>query len=458
MALVFTVAGLLLGLVGCGKEAGPPPNTNVVLIVADDLGYGDLGSYGQAQIQTPNLDRLAAQGVRFTQAYAGSSVCAPARCALFTGRHLGHAVVRGNYGLQPLPEGIGTLGNLMQQSGYATGLVGKWDLGPVGTSGAPNQQGFGHFFGYDNFVAAHNYWPAFLWWNDQQVPLHNEVRTVEVGYSEHPGSVATQREQYSPDLIAEAARKFVAADENRPFFLVWTPTIPHANNEAGQNGLEVPDDAPYSDRDWPQVQRDYAAMVTRLDAQVGQLLDQLETSGLADRTLVIFTSDNGPHREGGNDPTFFDSNGPFRGFKRDLYEGGIRVPLIVWGAGVDEGRVDDTPVAAWDFWSTFHAMTGQEGDLRDGAPLPLWHNPSPAYDRPLYWEAHENPKARAVRFGDWKLIDFFDEGRRELYNLADDPAEQHDLAAEEPERVQQGLTWMQQMRTPSNTWPLLEAQ
>lgn len=439
----------------------PPPRPNIVIIVADDLGYGDLGAYGQQRIQTPNLDRLAGEGLRFTQAYAGSSVCSPSRNSLFAGRHTGHTHVRGNDDVGPLPADTGTLGTLLHGAGYATGLVGKWDLGPVGTTGSPNAQGFGHFFGYDSLVAAHNNWPAFLWWNDQQVPLRNAVREVPTYYSKTPGSVATDKGEYAPDLIAEAALKFVKAEQaGHPFLLVWTPTLPHANNEAPPGeALEVPDLGPYANEDWPLPARQYAAMVTRLDAHVGALVDHLEQGGLADNTLVLFTSDNGPHREGGYDPAFLDSNGPLRGAKRDLYEGGIRVPLIAWGAGVQAGT-SDTPVALWDLWATCAMLSGAATDDRDGLPLPLHPliQSTPPTGRALYWEFHEQPKARAVRWGKWKLIDFFAEGRVELYDLMADPGETTDLAAAHPEHVKTGMDLLRDMRTPSEHWPVPGAE
>ncbi|MDP0501063.1 MAG: arylsulfatase [Verrucomicrobiota bacterium JB022] len=435
---------LFAALAGCGKKA-PPPRPNIIVIVADDLGYGELGSYGQRQIETPNLDRLATEGIRFTQAYAGSSVCQPSRTSLLTGFHTGHSPTKGNFA-PPLPAGTGTLATLLQPLGYATGLVGKWDSGPVGSSGSPNAQGFGHFFGYDNLVAAHNYWPAFLWWNDQQVPLANVVREVPVDYADATGGVATERVQYAPDLLLEGAQKFIAAEHaaGHPVFLLYTPTLPHANNEAGNEGMEIPDAGRYTERDWPQAQRNHAAMITRLDDEVGRLRAQIEELGMADNTIIIFTSDNGPHREGGADPEFFDSNGPLRGAKRDLYEGGIRVPLIVWGAGIERG-VDDTPVALWDLYATLQALTEADGEARDGMPLPFAADDKPT-ERVLYWENHEEPVARAVRFGDWKLIEFPNSGRSELYNLANDAAEKHDLAATEPEQVKKALELIEKNR------------
>jgi len=284
---------------------------NIIFILADDLGYGDLGCYGQKQMATPNLDRLAQEGVRFTQAYAGSTVCAPSRCALMTGLHMGHARIRGNARFPLRPADL-TVAELLKGAGYRTGLIGKWGLGEACSTGIPNAKGFDEWLGYLNQQHAHNYFPEFLWENQREVFLAGNMGT---------------RKQYSHDLFTDRALQFLQGHRDQPFFLYLAYTIPHANNELGRetgNGMDVPGDAPYSGKDWPQVERNFAAMVHRLDADVGKVLEQLKKLGLDEDTIVFFSSDNGPHREGGHDPDFFDSNGPLRGIKRDLYEGGIR--------------------------------------------------------------------------------------------------------------------------------------
>ena len=302
---------------------------NIIFVLADDLGYGDLGCYGQKQIRTPNIDRMAEEGMRFTDHYAGSTVCAPSRCSLMTGLHTGHTYVRGNrevkpMGQLPLPEGTVTLPNVLKRAGYTTALVGKWGLGGPGSAGTPNNQGFDFFFGYLCQRHAHNYYPEFLFRNDERVELKNQV----AGGREDGAGVATEKVEYSHDLLAAEALKFIEENQADPFFLYLAVTIPHANNEAGKQGMEVPDYGIYADKDWPDPEKGHAAMITRLDRDMGRLMQKLRDLGIDHNTIIFFTSDNGPHREGGSDPDFFDSNGPLRGIKRDLYEGGIRVPLI----------------------------------------------------------------------------------------------------------------------------------
>ena len=300
------------------SAATRPPN--VVMIYCDDLGYGDLGCYGQQTIQTPNLDRMAAGGMIFTDHYSGTCVCAPSRCSLMTGFHTGHTYIRGNSEVQPmgqlpLPAETVTLPKLLKQAGYTTALIGKWGLGGPDSTGTPNRQGFDYFFGYLCQRHAHNYYPEFLFRNDERVPLGNEVKPVNP-----PSGVATRRVQYSDDLFSAAAFDFIKRNRRRPFFLYLAYTIPHANNEAGNDGMEVPSYGPYANEDWPRPQKGYAAMITRMDADIGKLFARLKALGLDEKTLVLFSSDNGPHKEGGADPEFFDSSGDLRGQKRDLYD------------------------------------------------------------------------------------------------------------------------------------------
>src|SRR5882762_844441 len=330
-----------------------PRKPSIIFILADDLGYGDLGCYGQAKIKTPNLDKLAAEGIRFTDFYAGSTVCAPSRAALMTGLHTGHAAIRGNAAAALAPNDI-TVADLLQSAGYHTGLIGKWGLGDEGSTGLPNKKGFDEFVGYLNQTHAHDYYTDYLWRYDPRTGFHGKVT--------FPENEDGKKGLYTHDLFTTAALNFVRNNKPdqfnryRPFFLCLAYTIPHANDEEGArtgNGMQVPSDAPYSNESWPQVEKNKAAMITRMDADIGKLMQKLKELNLDDDTIVIFSSDNGPHKEGGVDPKFFQSSGPLRGFKRDLYEGGIRVPLIIrWPLQIKPGQTSNLPCAFWDFLPT----------------------------------------------------------------------------------------------------------
>jgi len=435
---------------------------NIIFILADDLGYGDLGCYGQQTIQTPNLDRMAAEGMIFTDHYSGTCVCAPSRCSLMTGLHTGHTYIRGNSEVQPmgqlpLPADTVTAPRLLKQAGYTTALIGKWGLGGPGSTGIPNKQGFDYFFGYLCQRHAHNYYPEFLFRNEERVPLGNEVRPVNP-----PGGVATKRVQYSSDLFSAAALDFVARNRHKPFFLYLAYTIPHANNEAGTDGMEVPSYGPYAREDWPTPQKGHAAMITRMDADIGRLFARLKALGLDGKTLVLFSSDNGPHKEGGVDPAFFDSNGPLRGQKRDLYEGGIRVPFIArWPGRIAAGSGTNHVSAFWDFLPTccdLAGVTPPEGI--DGISIlpTLLGKPEEQKKHPyLYWEFHEQGKKQAVRMGDWKAVRLNvaknPNSPIELYNLKDDLGEEHNASDQHPEITQQIADIMKTARTPSEHWP-----
>ena len=426
---------------------------NVVFIMADDLGYGDLGCYGQESIATPHLDRLAAEGTLFTEAYAGSTVCAPSRCVLMTGKHTGHAFMRGNRRL-PLPAEEVTLAEILSGNGYRTTLIGKWGLGNPGTEGEPTRQGFDSYYGYADRGHAHNYYPEFLIRDGECVPLDNVVPDA---YPSGAGK-ATEKRTYSHDLFMEEAIAFVDENHEEPFFLYLPLTIPHANNEAGNEGMEVPELGAYAGEAWPAPQRGTAAMITRMDAGIGRLLDRLEDHGVADQTIVIFTSDNGPHREGGNDPDFFDSNGPLRGIKRSMHDGGIRVPLIVkWPGQVAAGaRVD----GAWGFVDmvpTFCDVLGVEAPPgQDGiSVLPLWRGQAqPELDERLhYWEFHERGFRQAARQGRWKAVrDTGSGGPLQLYDLQVDIGEMNDVAADHPEIAAALADYLDTARVPSEYW------
>lgn len=456
-ALLFLLQGFGVRATDAGHHAPP----NLVLIVADDLGYGDLGCYGQRAIATPRLDALAREGTRFTRFYAGSTVCAPSRSVLMQGLHTGHCRVRGNAGrqnpmAQSLREDDVTLAAVLRAGGYATGLFGKWGLGddPGALPGLPRRQGFDTFFGYLNQHHAHNYYPTFLWRNETRVALPNQVPDEDWA----GGGRATRREVYSADRITDEALQWLRQDHPRPFLLVFTPTLPHANNEAGALGMEVPDLGAYADRAWPDPVKGHAAMVTRLDRDVGRLLDVLRERQLDRSTVLFFTSDNGPHREGGNQPEFNDSNGPLRGLKRDLYEGGIRVPMIAWGPGrVPAGRVSSDVWWAADLLPTLAALAGAEAprglDGLDASRLVLG-GPAPRRRAPLYWEFHEGGFKQAVLDRDWKAVRLGPDRPLELYRIDRDPGETTNVAAQHPRRVRRMAEAMEAARRESADWPI----
>ncbi len=453
------LAPLLAALAAAGLHAQPAPAPatppNIIFILADDLGYGDLGSYGQTKIRTPNLDRLAAQGTRFTQFYSGAPVCAPSRNVLMTGQHTGHATIRGNAKVDLGVEEI-TVANVLKKAGYATGLVGKWGLGGEGTAGAPNKKGFDYFFGYVDQTMAHNYYPTYLLRNEERVPLRNVVPS--------PGpfgqGVATEKIDYSADLFADEAVKFVRVHQREPFFLYFATTLPHANNELRPDGMEVPDRSAYANEPWPGPSQGYASMVTRLDDQVGRLLAELKALGLEDRTLVLFASDNGPHREGGNDPAFFKSSGPLRGLKRDVYEGGIRVPLIArWPGHVAAGGVSDHVGYFGDFITTVAELVGGKApaNLDSVSFLPaLTGKPAAQKEHEyLYWEFYEGASAQAARLGRWKAVRSpMLTGKVELYDLVADLREKENVAAAHADIVARLTAVLDQAHVPSPLWQI----
>ncbi len=428
---------------------------NIVWIMADDLGYGDLGCYGQERIKTPHLDRMAAEGTRFTDFYAGSTVCAPSRCVLMTGLHTGHCYIRGNGKTNLKPEHV-TVANVLQDAGYATGQFGKWGLGHEGSTGIPTKQGFDTFFGYLDQHHAHNYYPTFLVKDGQRFPLKNVVPKE----GQWGQGVASEKVDYSAHLITEHCLRWVnevAADESKPFFLYWSMTLPHANNEAGRKGMEIPSHGQYADEDWPEPQKGLAAMISQLDSDVGQLFEVLKKHGADENTVVFFTSDNGPHAEGGNNPDFFDSNGPLRGIKRALYEGGIRVPMIVrWPGHVPAGKTSDHAAYFGDFLETAADLAGvEELPETDGLSfLPACLGKDQRAHDFLFWEFYEQGGRKAVRMGDWKgvLQGFDTDGHIEVYNLAIDLGEQTDVSKEHPEIAEKIRKIMIAEHEPTDLW------
>ncbi|MCF3648419.1 arylsulfatase [Synoicihabitans lomoniglobus] len=444
---------------------------NIIYILADDLGYGDLGCYGQKKFATPHLDQLAARGMRFTQHYAGSTVCAPSRSALMTGQHTGHTAIRGNSEVQPegqhpLPPATTTLAELLQHQGYRTGLFGKWGLGAPGSGSEPIDQGFDRFFGYNCQRQAHHYYPYFLWDDDQRVMLWRN-------FDRATGT-------YAPALIQEKALNFIddaAAAPGQPFFLFYAHVAPHAEMAAtatdltpfrGQFEPETPfvgtdsgprfRQGPYGSQ--PEPRATFAAMVTMLDRHVGEIVAKLDALGLSDNTLILFSSDNGPHLEGGHDPDYFDSNGPLRGYKRDLYEGGIRVPLIAhWPGKIPAAHTSDHISAQWDLLPTFCELAGVTPPTNiDGISLvpELTHDKSQVEHDLLYWEFHDQGGRMALRQGDWKVVrynvDAAPDSPVELYDLAHDPGETADIAADHPAIASRLDNLMKNARVPA-TFP-----
>ena len=439
-----------------GSQSANIEPPNIIYIMADDLGYGDLGCYGQEVIQTPNIDQLAKEGLKFTQCYAGSTVCAPSRCSLMTGLHTGHCRIRGNDRVPLEPEDV-TVAEVLKDAGYTTAIIGKWGLGEPETPGIPNRQGFDYWYGYLNQGRAHNYYPEYLW--------RNEEKALQPGNKENPDEpqVSSARETYSHDVFTKEALAYLDRAKNDRFFLYLPYTIPHANNERGRvdgDGMEVPSYEPYADEDWPDQEKGRAAMITRMDRDIGQIMAKLKDLGLDDNTLVFFTSDNGSHREGGSDPEFFHSSGPLRGIKRDLYDGGIRVPMIARWPGQIAPGVSEHVWAFWDFLPTAadlgNVAPPEDIDGLSVAPVLLGDmepNQGPFADRFLYWEFHEGGFKQAARWRHWKAVRLPKNPKLELYNVKDDIGETTNVAELHPAVVKVFEEYFQTARTRSGHWP-----
>ena len=436
---------------------------NIVFILADDLGYGDLGSYGQQVIQTPSLDRMAAEGIRFTHFYAGATVCAPSRSVLMTGQHTGHTHVRGNArGIaQSLRDEDVTVAEVLKSAGYATGLFGKWGLGEVGMEGHPLSQGFDAFFGYLNQVHAHNYYPEFLWRDLEKVPLRNKVERTPRPRGGFEGGWATERNEYSHDLVMREALAWVEEQKDSPFFLYLALTIPHANNEATRatgDGAEVPEYGVYEAEDWPNPDKGQAAMITRMDRDVGTLLGRLGELGIDDRTLVMFSSDNGPHNESNHDLLKFNPSGNLRGIKRDLYDGGIRVPFLArWPGTIEPGQVSDHVGYFGDLMATVADLldVGAPPDTDSISFAPILQG-RPGEQRRhdyLYWEFYEAGSSQAVRLRQWKGVRKpMLTGRLELYDVLRDEGERYDVARNHADVVKEIEGIMEEAHVPHPNW------
>lgn len=445
------------------------PKPNIIFILADDLGYGDLSCYGQKRFSTPNIDNLAESGLKFTQHYAGSTVCAPSRSSLMTGLHTGHTFIRGNKewkpeGQYPLKSEVITLAESLKDAGYVTGAFGKWGLGYPGSEGDPNNQGFDQFFGYNCQRMAHNYYPYHLWHNNEKIILE--------------GNQGNATGQYGPDVIHAEALKFLEQNKDKSFFMFYPSVIPHAElfapeeymakyrgkfePEKSYKGVDEGENyrnGPYGSQ--PESHAAFAAMVNVLDDQVGEIVAKLKELGLYENTIIMFSSDNGPHLEGGADPDYFDSNGILKGYKRDVYEGGIRVPMIaVWQNKIKPGSVTDHISAFWDIFPTFAEIAGAKTPENiDGIsilPTLLGADDQQKHEF-LYWEFHELRGRRALRKGNWKLINYNlfvpSETTVELYNLADDPGEENNIASEYPDIVRELSEIMENSHTESEVFP-----
>lgn len=453
-------AALCGGLISCSESEKKNIPVNVIYILADDLGYGDLGCYGQQLIKTPNIDRMASEGLLFTQNYAGCSVSAPSRCSLMTGLHTGHTQIRSNKeiapeGQHPMAAGTFTLGRLMKSAGYTTGMFGKWGLGNPGSASVPNDMGFDEFYGYNCQRQSHSFYPDHLWHNKDTVYF--------------PENVNNAKKTYSQDLIHKQALKFINDNKDKPFFAMLTYTLPHAE-------LNLPHDSIYnmyenSFKETPYIGKfdhtwggyntsekpcaSFAAMVSRLDMYVGEVMAELKKLGLDKNTLVIFTSDNGPHAEGGAKPDFFKSSGPLKGIKRDAYEGGIRVPMIAWWPKtIKEGKTTNHVTAFWDVMPTLAELTGTTLTAEtDGISfLPLLKNNKQKEEHDyLYWEFHESKGWQAIREGNFKLIrqPINGNSRYELYDLSCDVHEDNNLADQFPDKVKAMAAKMDSVRTTS---------
>jgi len=459
--MLTSIPAVIIGALVAGTHGAvqpPPGRPNIILIQADDLGYGDLSAYGQANFKTPSIDALAAGGIRFTQYYAGSTVCAPSRTALLTGLHTGHASIRGNLEL-PLPEADVTLAMALHEAGYRTAVIGKWGIGNPGTTGEPKKKGFEYSFGFLDQRHAHRQYTDHLFRNSERYPTDLE-------------------RDYVNDLFTRETLSFIGASDPRPFFVYLNYTVPHAELRAPEDALqpwrgkfpETPfvnkrgDDvptgtdeevAPYRSQATPKAA--FVAMITRMDRDIGTIAERLRAAGIDRNTLVVFTSDNGPHKEGGGDPAYFKSSGGLRGIKRDLYEGGIRVPFIArWPGTIPAGRVSDQPWAHWDMFPTLAEIAGAKTPAGlDGTSMvrALKGRAQPAHD-PFYWEFHEGGFKQAARMGNWKGVRLTKDGPLELYDLQQDPRETTNVASSHADVVKRIDDYLKTARTDSALWPI----
>jgi len=437
---------------------------NIIYILVDDMGFGDLSCYGQKILKTPNIDQLAAEGMMFLQHYAGSTVCGPSRASLLTGKHTGHTSVRGNQppGQLLAPEEI-TIPEALKPAGYTTGIVGKWGVGHPPPSNDPALNGFDHAYGYINMWHAHNFYPEFLYLNGARKQLEGNVTDMGFDYADdmpEGTGVAKKRGTYTLDEFNSDALSFIENNQDTTFFLYLALNAPHANNEAGYflgDGMEVPSYGQYEDRDWPNTEKGFAAMIDIIDGIVGNVMAKLKEARIDDNTLVIFTSDNGPHQEGGHNAAFFDSNGPLRGKKRDLYEGGIRMPMLArWPGKIAAGSSTAHISAFWDVLPTLCDVANiaipNGVDGKSFLPTLLGQEGQQAHEY-LYWEFYEAGGKQAIRKGDWKLVklNLRDRDRvveTELYQMSTDMSEIKNVAGKHLDIVEELEALLQEAHTP----------
>jgi len=422
-------------------KAAKATKPNIIYVLVDDMGYGDPSCFGQKTLKTPNLDKMAATGLRLTNHYAGSTVCAPSRCVLMTGLHTGHCTVRTN-GNEMLHKDDVTVAEVLKQAGYNTGCIGKWGVGRPGLSD-PNDQGFDYFYGYVCMNHAHNCYPEFIIRNGEKVSLGNVLQEKWRERKIYEGAgVAEKKVDFVPHLCQKEVIQFIDKNKDKPFFLYYALNIPHANNEGGRDGMEVPSFGEFADKDWPEPEKGFAAMIIHIDGYVKEIFDKLKETGLDKNTLVMFTSDNGPHQEGGHVMEYFDSNGELRGKKRDLYEGGVRVPTIAhWPGVIEPGSESDHVSAFQDMLPTFAELAGVDCPKTDGvsmAPTLLGKGEQEKHEH-LFWEFYEGGGKKAVLKGKWKGIRLNTiknpDGPIELYDITADLSEQKNIASEHADIV-----------------------
>tara|TARA_R110002096_G_scaffold337290_3_gene530658 strand:- start:425 stop:1873 length:1449 start_codon:yes stop_codon:yes gene_type:complete len=468
--ILCAVVVSILALVSTwGSAAENKPN--IIIVLSDDLGYGDIGCFGSEHIKTPNLDQMAEEGMKLTDFYSGATVCAPSRCVLMTGLHMGHGWVRGNANSankQTLQPGEITVPGELKKAGYTTALFGKWGLGELDSVGHPMKHGFDDFYGYLNQRHAHNFYPEFIINQYEKVGLRNrydtawiEMRDAQGAADDGAGWASPETKlDYIPDLVMERTYQWLEENKDVPFFLYLSLNMPHANNEATRgtgDGQEVPDYGIYADKDWPNPDKGQAAMITRMDGYVGNLIDRLKEWGIDDNTLILFTSDNGPHTEGGNNMEFFNANGPVRGIKRDLTDGGIRVPTIArWPGTIPAGTTSARPAYFGDVLATVCEIAGTAiPDGRDSLSfLPTLKGDEDQAEAPyLYWESYEKGGKQALRFGKWKAVkEPWIGGPIQLYNIEADIGEEKNLADQLPEIVQQAEAYFKEAHVRSPEW------
>ena len=444
------IPSILVSCTGGSQKKLDVDKPNVIFVLVDDMGYGDLSCFGQKAFSTPVLDNMALEGIRFNNFYCGSTVSAPSRASLLTGKHTGHTSVRGNAPAQVMGDEELTIAKVMKQADYKTACIGKWGIGHPPPADDPARKGFDYFFGYINMMHAHNLYPEFLYRNGEKVFLNNKLQVVDgknpwAGSAEGTG-VSDVKQDYAPFLFNQEALSFIEKNKDDKFFLYLAYNVPHANNEKKPDGMEVPEYYEFAEKNWPVQEKGFAAMMRNIDNSMGMIFAKLKDLGLDNRTLVIFCSDNGPHQEGGHVMEFFNSNGDWRGMKRDMYDGGVRTPFIArWPGVIKPNSVSGHIAAFWDVLPTFCDIAGvNKPDDTDGIsflPAMLGNKQTKTHDY-LYWEFFEQGGKQAILKGDWKAIRLNVRGKAEqqvteLYNLKNDPAETKNIAGENPDLIRQ---------------------